>query len=72
MNDTEFNDLVLALIREENPLQYRVHVARIIEETRRLRKLVQCCERDNDYDGNCKIHSKKLPLMRDFQEIQGN
>ena len=27
-----------------------------VAENERLRKLVQCCKRDHDYDGNCDLH----------------
>lgn len=42
------------------------------EEIERLRSLVQCCERDYDYDGNCDVHLERpkvsLPPTEYFYE----
>lgn len=35
-----------------------------VREIIKLRKLVQCCPKDDDYDGNCRIHSGRVPLER--------
>lgn len=40
------------------------NVKELTAECDRLRALVQCCPRDNDYDGNCRIHSSKGVLRK--------
>ncbi len=36
----------------------------LIQEAKRVRALVQCCPHDDDFDGNCRYHSGKVPAKR--------
>lgn len=60
MNDKEFEDFVYEI--QVFGSVYSAH--KLIAECQRLRKLVQCCPKDDDYDGNCRIHSGRVPLER--------
>lgn len=40
-------------------------VAAIIREAYRARQLAQCCTKDDDFDGNCNFHERRVAVPRE-------